>query len=120
MSYSVSNAYDHSRTSAPKSIKAPEQVNFELDSNALSFLHDEVEVIHTGVLVTAVCLKRLVNESLLIEFEQAEIKDLSMTKVTDKTRTIYGSWKPSQRTHLSASQSSVTLERRRSDNPTRV
>lgn len=78
--------------------------------SALSFLHDEAKVTHTGVFITTICRENLTDEfetdinpsnimltvndeSLLSEFEQAEVEEPSPTKVIDETRTIYGSRK---------------------------
>ena len=76
--------------------------------SALSFLHDEAKVVHTGRFIIALYLKHWVNcftidinpsnimlsigdESLLPEFEQAEAGQPSPTKIIDESRTIYGS-----------------------------
>ncbi|KAL9614068.1 MAG: hypothetical protein Q9167_001422 [Letrouitia subvulpina] len=78
--------------------------------SALSFLHDEAKVIHTGGFVITICLEHWIDrfktdinpsnimlsiddKSLLSEFEQAEVEEPSPTKVIDETRTIYGSRK---------------------------
>ena len=78
--------------------------------SALTFLHDEAKVVHTGGFVIALYLGHYIDcfttdinpsnimlsiddKSLILEFERAEVDEPSPTKVIDETRTIYGSRK---------------------------
>ncbi|KAI1111649.1 non-specific serine/threonine protein kinase [Nemania sp. NC0429] len=60
--------------------------------SALSFLHDELNLIHTDINPSNIMLT-VDDESLLSDFEQAEIEEPSPTEAIDTTRTIYGSRK---------------------------
>ncbi|GAB1726045.1 hypothetical protein NU195Hw_g1151t1, partial [Hortaea werneckii] len=59
---------------------------------ALSFLHDEANVVHANINPSNIMLT-LDDASLLPAFEQAEASDPSPRKIIDNTRTIYGSRK---------------------------
>ncbi|KAF2759214.1 kinase-like protein [Pseudovirgaria hyperparasitica] len=56
----------------------------------LTFLHDEVRVVHTDNNPSNIILS-IEDESLLPEFERAEAEEPSPMKVIDEFRTIYGS-----------------------------
>ncbi|WPG99531.1 Hypothetical protein R9X50_00234600 [Acrodontium crateriforme] len=60
--------------------------------HALTFLHDEAQVVHTDINPSNIMLS-IDDESLLPQFEQAEAENPSPRKVIDETRTIYGSRK---------------------------
>ncbi|RMY84617.1 hypothetical protein D0864_07513 [Hortaea werneckii] len=67
--------------------------------SALSFLHDEANVVHAGKSPSKLYINpsnimlTLDDDSLLPAFEQAEASDPSPRKIIDDTRTIYGSRK---------------------------
>ncbi|KAH9220936.1 non-specific serine/threonine protein kinase [Leptodontidium sp. 2 PMI_412] len=60
--------------------------------NALSFLHDEANVVHTDINPSNIMLT-VDDESVLDDFERAETEEPSPTKVINDIRIIYGSRK---------------------------
>ncbi|EOA91045.1 uncharacterized protein SETTUDRAFT_158518 [Exserohilum turcica Et28A] len=60
--------------------------------NALFFLHDEANVVHTSINPSNIMLT-VEDKSILNDFERAEREELSLTKVIDNARIIYGSRK---------------------------